>query len=201
VSERPADGPTDAERWDARYAEGDAPREPSSFVTAQAGRLPGSGTALDLAGGAGRHAIWLAQQGLDVTLLDVSEVALRIAGRWAGDAGVVLRLLRRDVITGRLPNGPFDVVLVHGFLHHDVLDRVPTVLAPGGLFLYSQATTTNLERHDRPPARFCVEPGEMARIADRLRLEVVELGEHWTPEGTHRAELVARRPVPAPIEA
>lgn len=200
--DRPADaGPTDAERWDARYAGGEAPREPSSFVTAQAGRLPGSGTALDLAGGAGRHAIWLAQQGLDVTLLDVSEVALRIAGRWAGDAGVLLRLLRRDVIEGPLPDRSFDVVLVHGFLHHDVLDLIPTVLAPGGLFLFSQATTTNLERHDRPPPRFCLAPGEMAEVAERLRLEVVELREHWTPEGTHRAELVARRPVPPPMGA
>lgn len=201
MSERPADGPTDAERWDARYAEGDAPREPASFVTAQAGRLPGSGTALDLAGGAGRHAIWLAQQGLDTLLVDVSEVGLRIAAKRAADAGVTLRTLQRDVITDRLPTGPFDVVLVHGFLHHDVLDRVPTVLAPGGLFLYSQATTTNLERHDRPPPRFCLAPGEMGEVAERLGLEVVELTEHWTPEGTHRAELVARRPVPAPIEA
>lgn len=189
-----ASGPTDADRWDARYAEGGAPREPSSFVTAQAGRLPASGTALDLAGGAGRHAIWLAQQGLDTLLVDVSEVGLRIAGKRATDAGVTLRILRRDVIAGPLPKGPFDVVLVHGFLHHDVLDRVPAVLAPDGLFLYSQATTTNLERHDRPPPRFCLAPGEMAGIAERLGLEVVDLREHWTPEGTHRAELVARRP-------
>lgn len=184
-------GASDAERWDARYAEGGAPTEPSSFVVDQAGRLPSSGRALDLAGGAGRHAIWLAGHGLDVTLVDVSEVGLRIAGKHAADAGVSLRTLRRDVVAEPLPDGPFDVVVVHGFLHHEVLDRVPAVMAPGGLLLFSQATTTNLERHDRPPARFCVEPGEMAGIADRLGLEVLDLREHWTPEGTHRAELVA----------
>ena len=192
----PSDEPTDAQRWDARYATDGAPSEPSSFVVAQADRLPASGRALDLAGGGGRHAIWLAGRGLDVTLVDVSEVGLRIAGKRAADAGVTLRLLQRDLIAEPLPDGPFDVVLVHGFLHHDVLDRVPTVLAPGGWFLWSQATTTNLERHDRPPRRFCLEPGEMAAIADRLGLDVVELQEHWTPEDTHRAELVARRPTP-----
>lgn len=188
------EGPTDAERWDARYAEGDAPTEPASFLVERTDRLPTSGRALDLAGGAGRHAIWLAQHGLDVTLVDVSEVGLRIAGRRAADVGVTLRTLRRDVVAEPLPDGPFDVVVIHGFLHHDVLDRVPAVMAPGGVLLFSQATTTNLERHDRPPRRFCVEPGEMARIADRLGLEVLELREHWTPEGTHRAELVASMP-------
>lgn len=194
-------GPTDAERWDARYAEGDAPREPSSFVVAQADRLPASGVALDLAGGAGRHAIWLARHGLDTMLVDVSEVGLRIAGQRAADAGVTLRALRRDVVVDGPPDGPFDVVVVHGFLDHGVLDRVPAILAPGGLLLFSQATTTNLERHDRPPARFCLAPGEMAEVADRLGLEVVALDEHWTPEGTHRAELVARRPRPDPDAA
>lgn len=185
---------TDAERWDARYAEGGAPTEPSAFVVAQADRLPASGRALDLAGGAGRHAIWLAQQGLDVTLVDVSEVGLRIAGEHAADERVTLRTLCRDVVAEPLPDGPFDVVVIHGFLHHGVLDRVPAVMAPDALLLFSQTTTTNLERHDRPPARFCVEPGEMAVIADRLGLEVLDLREHWTPGGTHRAELVAMRP-------
>ena len=161
-------------------------------IVAQAAHLPTRGRALDVAGGGGRHAIWLARRGLDVILVDVSEVALRIAGKRAAEAGVAVRMLLRDLATGALPAGPFDVVVIHGFLHHDVLDRVPAVLAPGGLLLFSQATTTNLERHERPPARFCLEPGEMARIADRLGLEVVDLQEHWTAEGAHRAELVAR---------
>lgn len=183
--------PSDAERWDARYADGEAPAEPSSFVVDQLPHLPVPGRALDLAGGAGRHAIALARHGLTVTLVDVSEVGLRIAGARAARTGVEVRMLRRDVVVEPLPRGPFDVVVVHGFLHHEVLDRVPVVLAPGGLLLFSQATTTNLERHDRPPARFCVAPGEMAGIADRLGLAVIHLREHWTPEGTHRAELVA----------
>ncbi len=49
-----------AERWDARYADGDAPDEPAiSFVELAKDLVPGR--ALDVAGGAGRHAVWLAR--------------------------------------------------------------------------------------------------------------------------------------------
>ena len=41
--------------------------------------LPDSGIVLDVAGGTGRNALWLAAAGLTVTLVDVSEVALDIA--------------------------------------------------------------------------------------------------------------------------
>lgn len=183
-----------AARWDARYAAGEAPTEPSAFVVAQADRLPAAGRALDVAGGAGRHAIWLAGRGLDVTLVDVSAEGLQLAEDRARAAGRALRTVQRDLAHEPLPAGPFDVVLVHAFLDHDVLDQVPAVLAPGGWFLFAQATVANLEAHARPPRRYLLERGEMARVADRLGLTVVELGEGWTPEGRHEAHLVARRP-------
>lgn len=183
----------DAARWDARYAADDAPTEPAAFVVAQADRLPTTGTALDVAGGAGRHAIWLAGRGLDVTLVDVSEVGLRVARQRAAEARVVLTTLRRDLAADPLPAGPFDVVLVHAYLDHHVLEQVPGVLAPDGVFLFAQATVTNLEVHERPPRRFLLEPGEMATIAERLGLEVLECTEAWRDSGRHEAWLVARR--------
>ena len=182
-----------AARWDARYAAGDAPTEPSAFVVSQGDRLPSAGTALDVAGGAGRHAVWLARSGLDVTVVDVSAEGLRVAERRARAAGCGLRVLQRDLAQESLPPGPFDVVLVHAFLDHDVLDQVPHVLAPGGWFLFAQATVTNLDRQARPPRRYLLERGEMARIAARLGLEVLECSEAWRDSARHEAHLVARR--------
>src|SRR5688572_2866920 len=56
------------ERWDARYREGAGATEPSAFIMSLDDVLPKSGRALDLAGGRGRHAIWLARRGMDVTV-------------------------------------------------------------------------------------------------------------------------------------
>lgn len=181
-------------RWNARYLGGDAPSEPGQAVVDLVAGLP-PGRALDVAGGAGRHAVWLAGRGWDVLLVDASEVGLRLAGERAHEAEVTLQVLRRDLQAEPLPAGPFDLVLVVAFLDHDVLDAVPDVLAPGGRLAFVQPTTTNLERHERPPRRYLLEPGEMAAIGDRLGLEVEVCDEAWWDD-RHQARLLARRPAP-----
>ena len=49
---------------------------PTDWLTAHAALLPASGDALDIACGRGRHALWLADQGLRVTAAAV-EAALQ----------------------------------------------------------------------------------------------------------------------------
>ena len=185
-------------RWNERYLGGDAPSEPSPAVVDLLADLP-PGRAMDVAGGAGRHAIWLADHGWDVLLLDASEVGLRLAGQRAHAAGVTLRVLQRNLVADALPDGPFDLVVIVAFLDLDVLDAVPQVLAPGGRLVFVQPTVTNLERHDRPPRRYLLEPGQMGAIADRLGLEVEVCDEDWWSDGRHQARLRARCPSrPAP---
>src|ERR1700686_2889642 len=68
--------------WDAKYAEGSHaslepdPLLPSAYQDWLAGGEPG--TALDVAGGVGRHAIWLAERGWKVRLVDISEVGISL---------------------------------------------------------------------------------------------------------------------------
>src|SRR5512134_3164184 len=88
----------DRERWNARWREqaGElAP--PAAFVVEHTALLPKTGRALDVAGGAGRHAVWLARAGLEVTMIDVSDVAIERAERRAGAAGVGHRVKFRWV--------------------------------------------------------------------------------------------------------
>src|SRR5215211_7845992 len=74
---------SDREKWNARFREQRQLASPSPFLLELDGILPRRGRALDVAGGAGRHAIWLARRGLEVTLVDISDVALDIARRQA----------------------------------------------------------------------------------------------------------------------
>jgi 2-polyprenyl-3-methyl-5-hydroxy-6-metoxy-1,4-benzoquinol methylase len=64
--------------WNKRYSEGShSSLEPDPLLLrAYEEFLPShaAGTALDVAGGVGRHALWLAERGWKVKLLDVSEV-------------------------------------------------------------------------------------------------------------------------------
>ena len=70
----------DRQKWDAKYAAAEEiPREPSAVLRSLEKLLPRCGRALDVAGGAGRNAIWLAKRGLDVTIADVSPRGLALA--------------------------------------------------------------------------------------------------------------------------
>lgn len=90
----------DSGAWDQRYADDDLvwSAGPNRFVVEQVDGLA-PGRTLDLAGGEGRNAIWLAQQGWDVELVEFSRVALDKAARRADHAGVELTLTSADLTT------------------------------------------------------------------------------------------------------
>jgi tellurite methyltransferase len=185
----------DRERWDARYRDEDAIPEPSPLLEELDPLLPRQGRALDVAGGSGRNALWLDRRGLEVTLADVSEVALERAAREARLRGLSLATLRIDLEASRLPRGPWDLVLCTYFLHRPLLAAVAAELAPGGLLLVAHATRTNLERHPRPGPAHLLEDGELPALVPGL--EIVRYEECWRESGRHEARLVARKPAAA----
>jgi hypothetical protein len=181
----------DAERWDRRYTErGAGVGEPGPFLVEVAEQLPTQGVALDLAGGSGRNALWLARRGLRVTLCDVSRVALELAAQEAAATGLELVTAQRDLETEPPPEGPWDLIVVHDYLQRDLFPRFPYLLAPAGVLVYVQPTVRNLERHPHPSARFLLEEGELGRLAEGL--EILRLDEGWTSSGRHEARLLAR---------
>ena len=180
-------------RWDARWAtRGSKPQEPAAFVVEAARYLPGTGRALDVAGGAGRHAAWLAARGLEVTLVDVSTVALEHAARLARSRRVNLSLVQRNLEVDGLPSGTWDVILIHHFLDRALLGEVPDALEPEGVLVFCQPTRRNLERHERPGPEYLLKEGELADLVAGLPLDPVVLEESWGIEGRHEARLVAR---------
>ena len=70
-------------RWNQRYTESPSSWvEPDSFLVSAydeflADTAPAA--ALDIAGGAGRNSVWLAERGWRVKLIDISDVALQLA--------------------------------------------------------------------------------------------------------------------------
>lgn len=182
----------DRQKWDDRHRlEGGTPRAPSSFVVSIAALLPMQGRALDVAGGTGRHALWLAQRRLEVTLADISEVALEIAQNQAASVGVPLRTLVVDFEADGLPNGPWDIIVCVDYLWRPLFEAFPQVLVPGGLLVVSQPTLTNLQRHGKPGPRFLLEDGELRGLVRGL--EILRFEEGWMEEGRHVARVVARR--------
>lgn len=72
---------------------------------------------LDLGCGNGDNAVWLAQQGINVTACDISPTAVNCARQRAAAAGVQIQFHVIDVLTDALPGQDFDVVFDRGLLH------------------------------------------------------------------------------------
>lgn len=130
----------DATAWDERYADQELvwSKGPNVFVAEHASRLP-PGRALDLAGGEGRNAIWLARQGWAVELVEFSRVALDKAAALADHAGVALALTLGDV-TAPPACEPADLVVL-AYLQlppdpsRDAVRSAAAMVAPGGTLL------------------------------------------------------------------
>lgn len=179
----------DRTRWNDRHrARPLDPGAPDPFVLSVADQLPTAGRALDLAGGRGRHAIWLARRGLDVTLADISEVAIERALASAREAGVALRGVQVDLALQPPPAGPWDVIVCVLYLDRPLLAGISGLLAPEGRFIFVQPTRTNLQRHPHAP-RFVLEPGEVAALLPGLRLLIHD--ESWDARGQHEARVLA----------
>jgi SAM-dependent methyltransferase len=102
----------DATAWDERYTTSELvwSAEPNAAVVEQVSGLAPA-RALDLAGGEGRNAVWLAEQGWDVELVEFSAVAIEKAAAIAHHRGVSLRTTLADV-TDAPELDPADLVLV-----------------------------------------------------------------------------------------
>jgi 2-polyprenyl-3-methyl-5-hydroxy-6-metoxy-1,4-benzoquinol methylase len=180
--------------WNSRHAVRAPLTEPAAFVSQSAALLPASGSALDVAGGTGRNALWLAAAGLTVTLTDVSDVALDLARADAATMELPVDTIRLDLEESGLPDGEWDVIVVHHFLDRSVLHELPARVARRGLVIVAHPTMRNLERHRRPGPQHLLEEGELATIAASWEdMEVITIDEGWTPEGRHEARVRARK--------
>jgi SAM-dependent methyltransferase len=134
-------------------------RGPSTTVGTGADRR-----ALDVASGAGRHALALAQAGFKVFGVDVRLDALRAARAAALQAGVGVELWCADLTQHPLPRARFDLIVVCRYLQRDLFPALAAAVVPGGAVIY-ETFTTHQRALGRPPTSpdHLLEPGELRR--------------------------------------
>ena len=181
-------------KWEARYSQARPSHTVDPFLNEIVDRLPGAGRALDIAGGSGRHAIFLARHGLDVTLVDISPTALVTARERAESSALSITTTALDLEASSLPEETFDVIVCTWFLLSQHLwSQAVARLRADGFLVYVQPTATNLERNPHPSRRFLLEPGSLKNTVKALELEALLLEEGWDTDGHHTARLLARK--------
>jgi len=151
------------------------------------------GLALDVAGGVGRHAIWLAQRGWRVRLMDISEIGVKLArenSERAGTAGSITPEIRDLNVTQDLGREQYDLVIVFFFLQRELFPSLAAAIRPGGFLIYKTYTSEQKNFAGGPThPMFFLQPNELLHAFSSMHV----LHYHETVQQKGVAELVARK--------
>ncbi|MCD9025440.1 class I SAM-dependent methyltransferase [Cohnella silvisoli] len=144
--------------WDLSYPS----QELIAFIATKT--FPKKKVALDVGCGAGREAIFLAQQGWDVIGVDISTEALRIAAERAKKFGVEVDWRQGDILNLPVENKFIDFVNDRGCFHSIVeenrdqyVNEIARTLKPGGMMLLRGCRDEKEEGHFVPVTEVSVD--------------------------------------------
>ncbi|MGI8803421.1 MAG: class I SAM-dependent methyltransferase [Solirubrobacteraceae bacterium] len=169
--------PTPREKWNRRYREpgfAALTGAPAEWLVENRDLLAGAPgrRALDVACGDGRNSRYLAELGLAVLAIDVSDVAVAAVRAAARERGLPVDARVVDLEAEPLPGaGAYDVVVNLNYLQRDVFPALAAALAPGGLLVFETFAEAHVvELGNRFDARFLLAPNELLRAFPGLHV-------------------------------
>jgi SAM-dependent methyltransferase len=150
---------------------------PSPWVERWSHLVPAGGQVLDVACGQGRHMRWFSGRGHPVVGVDRAPEAIAAIG----DLG---EALLADIENGPWPfaGRSFGGVVVANYLWRPLLATIVDSVAPGGALIYETFAAGNetVGKPSRPD--FLLQPGELLRACEGLRIVAYEDGFLDAPE-------------------
>lgn len=141
----------------------------SPWISRFGGLIPiSAGTVLDLACGNGRHALWLAQRGLQVLAVDRNPELLAEIDA-AGISAIATRQIEleagpSDALAALFQAHRFSAVVVTNYLHRPLFPAILESVAQQGVLLYETFAAGN-EQFGKPSnPDFLLQPGELLAL-------------------------------------
>lgn len=185
--------------------------EPNDFLRAKSASIPRGGRVVSLGEGEGRNAVFLAQQGFQVTAIDSSSVGLEKTKKFAAKRGVIVDTILGDLTDCDLGEAAWDGVIMI-FCHLPSSNRpalwtqIARALKPNGVFLAElynplQLEATKAGRSIGGPKDLdlLLTKGEIAKSFPHGKFELLEDVERQISEGSghqglsHTVQAIWRR--------
>jgi len=151
----------------------------SEWLVSHASRIPKGARVLDVASGAGRHAIYLAAHGYAVHAVDRSAEALAALAAIARDQKlpITTEVLDLESPSVAFPRAAFGGVIGFNYLHRPLFPALRVAVAPGGVLIYETFTRGQAERgHPKNPA-FLLNAGELSDLVQPFTIVAAREGE------------------------
>jgi tellurite methyltransferase len=183
--------------WNKRYrlrehAASDLESPPTPLLMEAAKALT-PGKALDLACGAGRNALWLAEKGWDVTAVDGASEAIEILRARAVDRGIEVEAILADLEKGEFDiyDSHWDLIADCYYLQRNLFEPAKRGVTPGGILI----SIVHISEIGQVQSPHSLRPGELEEFFKGW--EILHYHEGMANDMPHRravAEIVARRP-------
>ena len=166
--------------------------EPASWLVQHSELVPRRGSALDVACGSGRHALWLAGRGLTTLAVDRDADSVRELNDLARARQLPLRAEVGDLEGDTPPflGASFDLIVVVHYLYRPLFPALIGALAPRGVLVYETFTRAQAARGKPSNPAYLLEPGELLDLVRPLEVLVSREGDY---DGRMIASIIARR--------
>ena len=164
---------SDKRRWDKRFGKKEFAlgKKPNSFLKKHIQFLAG-GTALDIATGEGRNAVFLAQHGFEVDAVDISEKGLRKARQLAREKGVKINTFAVDLDRFQIEKERYDLIANFYFLKRRLIPRMKKGLKKKGRVIFETYILDHRKLGTGGPkqAKYFLKSNELIRFFNNFRI-------------------------------
>jgi tellurite methyltransferase len=173
----------DRNKWNQRYAENSYHKNnPVTLVEDWLPSLP-VGKALDVACGAGRNSILLAQAGYQVDAIDISHEGLNLARQKAENQDLGINWIEHDLDEPYQFDSDYDLIIVLWYVNLALITRLCGCLTPGGYLLCEEHLSTDQEVIGPGSLNFRVAPGVLRDAVSGVGVQLYEESIELTAEG------------------
>lgn len=185
----------DRDKWNQRYADNSYRKtNPVSLLSDWLPRLR-VGRALDVACGAGRNAMFLAEAGFEVDAIDISTEGLQQLAQKAAAANLDIRCIEHDLDQPYAFAQDYDLIVVLWYVNLPLITQLCDCLAPGGYLLCEEHLRCDEDVIGPGNPAFRVAPGALRQAVAALELSLYEESVEPIDEGGQvaSARVVARK--------
>jgi len=183
--------------WDKRYEAGEHVNdEPHPLFAGFVSKLT-PGRALDIASGPGRHALWLAERGWQVTAVDYSRAGMRILEERCRARSVRVNAVIADLERHEfeIDRDSYDLIAVTNYLQRDLFREITSGTRPGGVVIAVIAMVDDDPNIKPMNPAYLLNPGELASYFEGWEfIHSFEGKPGGDPRRRRTAEIVVRRP-------
>jgi hypothetical protein len=160
--------------WDQKYQEEMAsltktdPFFLSAYKQFVEDSFQNTGGVLDLAGGIGRYALWLASRGWRVSVVDISEVAINRLRQTALQLDLPPDLFAMAATEYQFEPAQFDLIVLFYHLDRALCEKIVSSLKPGGVLICKTSLRWDSDERSTSPGPNSLERNEILSLVPDL---------------------------------